>query len=90
MVHLAVVCRWISNYFLSVTIKGKIDIQEIYGSHYVLPELGPLGGNGLANVRDFESPVASFDIDQRPWNSKSTFYGIDRLPIYLTIIVVYK
>lgn len=50
-------------------LKKYIDIQEIYGSHYVLPELGPLGGNGLANVRDFESPVASFDIDQSPWNS---------------------
>jgi homogentisate 1,2-dioxygenase len=54
-------------------IKDDTDIQEIYGSHYVLPELGPLGGNGLANVRDFESPVASFDIDQSPWNSKLTF-----------------
>ena len=44
-----------------------IDIQEIYGSHYELPELGPLGANGLANPRDFEHPVASFDIDQKPW-----------------------
>ncbi|KAJ6553584.1 homogentisate 1,2-dioxygenase [Mycena vulgaris] len=44
-------------------------IQEIYGAHYQLPELGPLGGYGLANVRDFESPVASFDIDQSPWQS---------------------
>ncbi|KAF8812720.1 homogentisate 1,2-dioxygenase [Phlegmacium glaucopus] len=43
-------------------------IQEIYGSHYILPELGPLGGNGLANSRDFESPVASFDIDQSLWH----------------------
>ncbi|KIM39361.1 hypothetical protein M413DRAFT_198003 [Hebeloma cylindrosporum] len=43
-------------------------IQEIYGSHYALPELGPLGGNGLANPRDFETPVASFDIDQHPWS----------------------
>ncbi|KAL5526159.1 hypothetical protein ACEPAG_7497 [Sanghuangporus baumii] len=42
-------------------------IQEIYGSHYELPELGPLGGHGLANARDFEHPVASFDIDQSPW-----------------------
>ncbi|KAJ7215701.1 homogentisate 1,2-dioxygenase [Mycena haematopus] len=42
-------------------------IQEIYGAHYQLPELGPLGGYGLANVRDFESPVAHFDIDQSPW-----------------------
>jgi len=43
-------------------------IQEIYGSHYILPELGPLGGHGLVNPRDFESPVASFDIDQSPWS----------------------
>lgn len=42
-------------------------IQEIFGSHYQLPELGPLGGYGLANPRDFEFPVASFDIDQSPW-----------------------
>ncbi|RDB26239.1 Homogentisate 1,2-dioxygenase [Hypsizygus marmoreus] len=43
-------------------------IQEIFGSHYTLPELGPLGASGLANPRDFESPLASFDIDQNPWN----------------------
>ncbi|KAL4247480.1 homogentisate dioxygenase family protein [Abortiporus biennis] len=39
-------------------------VQEIYGTHFELPELGPLGANGMANVRDFEHPVASFDIDQ--------------------------
>ncbi|GAW08883.1 homogentisate -dioxygenase [Lentinula edodes] len=43
-------------------------IQEIYGSHYTLPELGPLGGHGLANPRDFESPLASFDLDQNHWD----------------------
>ncbi|PFH48462.1 hypothetical protein AMATHDRAFT_65365 [Amanita thiersii Skay4041] len=42
-------------------------IQEIFGSHYALPDLGPLGGHGLANARDFETPVASFEIDQNPW-----------------------
>lgn len=46
------------------------DIQELYGSHYQLPELGPLGTHGLANPRDFEHPVASFDIDQTPWQSE--------------------
>jgi len=46
------------------------DIQEIFGAHYILPELGPLGGHGLANPRDFEHPVASFDIDQSPWESE--------------------
>ncbi|EEB92746.1 hypothetical protein MPER_08700 [Moniliophthora perniciosa FA553] len=30
-------------------------------------ELGPLGGHGLANPRDFEHPLASFDLDQTPW-----------------------
>ncbi|KZT35455.1 Homogentisate 1,2-dioxygenase [Sistotremastrum suecicum HHB10207 ss-3] len=42
-------------------------IQEIFGTHYELPELGPLGANGLANPRDFEHPLAKFDLDQSPW-----------------------
>ncbi|KAK4053550.1 hypothetical protein OIV83_001718 [Microbotryomycetes sp. JL201] len=42
-------------------------IQEAYGAHYKLPELGPLGANGLANARDFEHPIAAFDIDQSGW-----------------------
>jgi homogentisate 1,2-dioxygenase len=45
------------------------DVQEIFGSQFELPELGPLGSHGLANPRDFESPVASFDVDQSPWKS---------------------
>ncbi|ETW82786.1 homogentisate 1,2-dioxygenase A1 [Heterobasidion irregulare TC 32-1] len=44
-------------------------IQEIFGSQFELPELGPLGTHGLANPRDFETPVASFDVDQSPWES---------------------
>ncbi|TFY64661.1 hypothetical protein EVG20_g5872 [Dentipellis fragilis] len=42
-------------------------ISELFGSSYELPELGPLGTHGLANARDFESPVASFDVDQSGW-----------------------
>jgi homogentisate 1,2-dioxygenase len=42
-------------------------IQEIFGAHYELPELGPVGSNGMALPRDFESPVASFDIDVSAW-----------------------
>lgn len=48
---------------------GPADIQEIFGSQFELPELGPLGTHGLANPRDFETPVASFDVDQSPWES---------------------
>jgi homogentisate 1,2-dioxygenase len=41
-------------------------ILEVFGAHYKLPEMGPLGGNGLAHVRDFQYPVASFDVDFDP------------------------
>ncbi|KAH7120504.1 putative homogentisate 1,2-dioxygenase [Dactylonectria macrodidyma] len=43
-------------------------IQEVFGAHYDLPELGPVGSNGMALPRDFESPVASFDVDDSPWD----------------------
>ncbi|KAH8646821.1 homogentisate 1,2-dioxygenase [Xylariales sp. PMI_506] len=46
---------------------GRGYIQEIYGSHYELPELGPVGSNGMALPRDFQYPVASFDVDQSTW-----------------------
>ena len=52
-----------------------IVVQEIYGAHYELPELGPLGANGMANVRDFEHPVASFDIDQSDWESEYILFA---------------
>ena len=34
---------------------------ENFGAHLRLPELGPIGSNGLANARDFLSPVAAFE-----------------------------
>ena len=33
-------------------------ICENYGQQFRLPDLGPIGANGLANSRDFETPVA--------------------------------
>lgn len=36
-------------------------VCENYGAHFRLPELGPIGSNGLANARDFKSPVAAFE-----------------------------
>ena len=39
-------------------------VCENYGAPFQLPDLGPIGSNGLANPRDFETPVAWFeDID---------------------------
>jgi homogentisate 1,2-dioxygenase len=36
-------------------------ICENYGAAFRLPELGPIGSNGLANARDFLTPVAAFE-----------------------------
>ena len=36
-------------------------ICELFQGHFRLPELGPVGSTGLANVRDFQIPTASFD-----------------------------
>jgi homogentisate 1,2-dioxygenase len=38
-------------------------ILELYEGHFQLPELGPIGSNGLANARDFQAPVAYFNED---------------------------
>lgn len=34
---------------------------ELFQGHFRLPELGPVGSTGLANVRDFQIPIAHFD-----------------------------
>ncbi len=36
-------------------------VCENYGAQFRLPELGPIGSNGLANARDFQAPVAAFE-----------------------------
>ena len=41
------------------SIRGYI--AEVFKGHFKLPELGPLGSNGLANPRDFEVPVAYYE-----------------------------
>jgi homogentisate 1,2-dioxygenase len=41
-------------------------VAENYGLPFRLPELGPIGSNGLANPRDFETPVACFENSDEP------------------------
>jgi homogentisate 1,2-dioxygenase len=38
-------------------------VCENYGAQFRLPELGPIGSNGLANARDFQAPVAAFETE---------------------------
>jgi homogentisate 1,2-dioxygenase len=41
-------------------------VAENYGLPFRLPELGPIGSNGLANPRDFETPVAWYEDRDEP------------------------
>ncbi|KAI6238633.1 Homogentisate 1,2-dioxygenase [Aphelenchoides fujianensis] len=36
-------------------------VLEVFGAHFQLPELGPIGANGLANPRHFRTPTAWFE-----------------------------
>jgi len=47
---------------------------ENYGSHFRLPELGPIGSQGLAQARDFLAPVAAFD-DKGKCEAVAKFLG---------------
>lgn len=48
-------------------------ICELYEGHFKLPELGPIGSNGLANVCDFQAPSSSFDEDTSEWQVIAKF-----------------
>ena len=50
-------------------------VCENYGALFRLPELGPLGSNGLANPRDFLTPVAWFEDLDRPVQVVQKFLG---------------
>ena len=50
-------------------------VCENYGSHFRLPELGPIGSNGLANARDFLAPVAAYEDRDAPTEIVVKFGG---------------
>jgi homogentisate 1,2-dioxygenase len=50
-------------------------ICENYGPQFRLPDLGPIGANGLANPRDFLAPVAAFEDRDGEFHIISKFLG---------------
>lgn len=50
-------------------------VLENYGGLFRLPDLGPIGANGLANPRDFETPVAWFEDVDAPCEVIQKFGG---------------
>ena len=50
-------------------------VAENFGPVMRLPDLGPIGSNGLANPRDFLSPVAAFEDRDEPTEMVQKFQG---------------
>lgn len=53
--------------------KSRGYITEVYKGHFVIPDLGPIGSNGLANPRDFEIPVAWYEDVVEKWRIINKF-----------------
>ncbi|MEV6160994.1 homogentisate 1,2-dioxygenase [Streptomyces sp. NPDC052052] len=58
---------------LDATARGYV--CENYGQPFTLPELGPIGANGLANARDFLAPVAAYEDVERPVEVVNKYCG---------------
>lgn len=46
---------------VDITEPSRGYILEVFGQHFTLPDLGPIGANGLANPRDFLTPTAWYE-----------------------------
>jgi homogentisate 1,2-dioxygenase len=50
-------------------------VCENFGANLRLPDLGPIGSNGLANPRDFLTPVAAYEDVDEPHELVAKFQG---------------
>lgn len=55
--------------------KSKGYLCEVYRGHFIIPDLGPIGANGMANPRDFETPVAWYEDTKDEWTVVNKFSG---------------
>jgi homogentisate 1,2-dioxygenase len=51
-------------------------VAENHGALFRLPDLGPIGANGLANPRDFETPAARFEDRDEPFELVQKYLGL--------------
>ncbi|KAJ2081107.1 hypothetical protein H4R24_002578 [Coemansia sp. RSA 988] len=50
-------------------------ILEVFDGHFELPDLGPIGANGLANPRDFQTPTAKYEHTNDQWEVINKYQG---------------
>ncbi|WP_314173096.1 homogentisate 1,2-dioxygenase [Streptomyces winkii] len=59
--HVALIPRGVRFRVVLLERHARGYVCENYGQPFELPELGPIGANGLANPRDFMAPVAAYE-----------------------------
>jgi len=72
--QIAVIPRGV-RFSVGVTGPSRGYVLENYGAPFRLPDLGPIGANGLANPRDFEAPVAAYKDSDTPHDLVQKFGG---------------
>lgn len=60
---------------VDITEPSRGYILEVFGSHFKLPDLGPIGANGLAAPRDFLHPVVWFEDRDVPYKIYAKYQG---------------
>lgn len=73
--EIAVIPRGIKFQVLLQDDQARGYICENFGMPFRLPELGPIGANGLANPRDFQIPVAVFEDLEGEFKVVAKFQG---------------
>ncbi|MGW8705793.1 homogentisate 1,2-dioxygenase [Brevundimonas sp. NPDC055814] len=72
--HILVIPRGV-RFRVEVDGEARGYVCENYGAPFRLPDLGPIGSNGLANPRDFETPTAWFEDVDRPTECVQKYGG---------------
>jgi homogentisate 1,2-dioxygenase len=73
--EIAVIQRGIKFRVELVNESARGYICENYGALFRLPDLGPIGANGLANPRDFQAPMAAYEDRSGKFETVAKFQG---------------
>lgn len=73
--HVALIPRGVRFRVELLDASARGYVCENYGQPFALPDLGPIGANGLANARDFLAPVAAYEDVEGPVEVINKFCG---------------
>ncbi|UXI18474.1 methylmalonic aciduria and homocystinuria type C protein [Sarcoptes scabiei] len=60
---------------IDITEESRGYVLEVFDGHFELPNLGPIGANGLANPRHFLTPVAHFEDSEGEYTLINKYCG---------------